>query len=557
MCDVITLRGRTVCDGIAIGKAMLYRREDNLITRYHIDSIEDEIERFERARLQAIDELKTLYSRAVSDVGEASAEIFNIHQQMLDDPDYIESVKNIIANEMINAETAVGYTCDSFVQMFESISSAYMRGRDTDVKDISERIISVLEGKDYRAIKTTSPVIIIADDLTPSETVQLDRKTTLAFVTEKGTSNSHTAILARMMNIPAIIGVDGICSGDFDGKDIIVDGSDGAIYIDPDEETIARMKKKQSEYCEKIESLSHLRGKESVTADGKKVSLYANIGNVFDVGSAVSGDAEGIGLFRSEFLYLESYDFPAEDAQFNVYREVLEKMDGKKVIIRTLDIGADKRVGYFHMDEEENPAMGIRAIRVCFEHKDWFKTQLRALYRASVYGRLSIMFPMITSEWEIDQIFEIINEVKAELDAQGIKYADDIEIGCMIETPAAAIISDDLAKRLDFLSIGTNDLTQYSLAADRSNPHIGRYCDYAHKAIFRLIHMVVENAHKHGIRVGICGEIAADLDLTQTLLALGVDGLSVAPGMLLPIRDKIRKTDISSVKDEILNKIIN
>ena len=356
---MITLRGRTVCGGIAIGKAMLYRREDSLITRYHIDSIESEIERFEGARLQAIDELKKLYSRAVSDVGEASAEIFSIHQQMLDDPDYIESVKNIIANEMINAETAVGYTCDSFVQMFESISSAYMRGRDTDIKDISERIISILEGKEYRSIITTSPVIIIADDLTPSETVQLDRNTTLAFVTEKGTSNSHTAILARMMNIPAVISADGISNSDFDGRNIIVDGTDGTIYIDPDEETIAKMKKKQGEYCARLESLSHLRGKESITKDGKKISLYANIGNVFDVGSAIQGDAEGIGLFRSEFLYLESYDFPEEDAQFNVYREVLEKMNGKKVIIRTLDIGADKRVGYFHMDEEENPAINI------------------------------------------------------------------------------------------------------------------------------------------------------------------------------------------------------
>ena len=549
--------GRTVCGGIAIGKAMLYRREDSIIKRYHIDSIEAEIERFESARTQAIEELKNLYSRAVEDVGEASAEIFSIHQQMLDDPDYIESVKNIIANEMINAETAVGYTCDSFVQMFETISSAYMRGRDTDIKDISERLISILEGKSYNSIKTTSPVIILADDLTPSETVQLDRSTTLAFVTEKGTSNSHTAILARMMNIPAVISVDGISSSRFDGKDIIVDGTDGTIYIDPDDETLAKMKKKQSEYSQRLESLSHLRGKESITADGKKISLYANIGNVFDVGGAISNDAEGIGLFRSEFLYLESYDFPAEDAQFNVYREVLEKMGAKKVIIRTLDIGADKRVGYFHMDEEENPAMGIRAIRVCFEHRDWFKTQLRALYRASAYGNLAIMFPMITSEWEIDEIFEIIGEVKSELDASGIKYADNIELGCMIETPAAAIISDDLAKRVDFLSIGTNDLAQYALAADRTNPHIGRYCDYSHKAVFRLINTVVENAHKNGIRVGVCGEIAADLDLTQTLLALDVDGLSVAPGMLLTIRDKIRKTDISSVKDGILNKILN
>ena len=554
---MITLRGRTVCGGIAIGKAMLYRREDSMITRYHIDSIEDEIERFERARKQAIDELETLYSRAVGDVGEASAGIFNIHQQMLDDPDYIESVKNIIANEMINAETAVGYTCDSFVQMFSALDNAYIRGRDSDVKDVSERIIKILEGKDSCTVNPSSPVIIIADDLNPSETAQLNRDNTLAFVTENGTSNSHTAILARMMNLPAVISVSGICNDDFNGKDIIVDGTDGTIYIEPDEETLAKMRRKQGEYCAKLEQLSHLRGKESVTKDGKKIALYANIGNVFDVGSVIANDAEGIGLFRSEFLYLESYDFPEEDVQFNVYREVLEKMDGKRVIIRTLDIGADKHVGYFHMDAEENPAMGIRAIRVCFKHKEWFRTQLRALYRASVYGRLSIMFPLITSEWEIDEILQIINEVQAGLDAEGIKYADNVELGCMIETPAAAIISDDLAKRLDFLSIGTNDLTQYALAADRTNPHIGRYCDHRHKAVFRFINMVVENAHKAGIPVNICGEIAADLDLTETLLALDIDGLSVAPGMLLAIRDKIRKTNIGSMRNNILDKIWN
>ncbi len=553
---MMTLRGRTVCDGVAIGKAMVYRREDNIIKRYHIDSIEAEIERFDAARARAIGELEALYSRAVTDVGEESAEIFGIHSQMLDDPDYIESVKDIIANEMINAETAVGHTCDSFMQMFDSMESAYMRGRGADIKDISERIIKILEGRDSRAIRTDEPAIIFADDLTPSETVQLDRKMTLAFVTEGGTSNSHTAILARMMNIPAVIGVQGICAYSFDGRDVIVDGADGTVYIDPDAETLKKMRKKQHEYEMRRENLSHLIGKETITADGKKIELHANIGNIFDVDSVIANDAEGIGLFRSEFLYLESNSFPDEDEQFNVYREVLERMGKKRVVIRTFDIGADKRVGYLHMDNEKNPAMGIRAIRVCFEHKDWFKTQLRALYRASVYGRLALMFPLITSEWEIDEILEIIDAVKAELDSEGIKYSDNVELGCMIETPAAAIISDDLAKKLSFLSIGTNDLAQYSLAADRGNPRIGRYCDYRHKAVLRLIYTVVENAHKNGIPAGVCGEIAADLDLTRTLLALGADSLSASPGILLALRDKIRKTDIGAVRDEILKEIL-
>ncbi len=554
---MITLRGRTVCGGIAIGTAMVYRREDNIIKRYHIDSIEAEIERFEKARCQAVAELEKLYTETVDEVGEMSAEIFGIHQQMLSDPDYIESVKNIIANEMINAETAVGHTCDSFMQMFESLSNAYMRGRAADIKDISERIINILEGRDPRAVNANAPVIVLADDLSPSETVQLGRETTLAFATEGGTSNSHTAILARMMNIPAVIGAEGVCSYGFDGRDVIVDGTDGTIYIDPDEETLARLQKRRDEYFRKRESLSCLIGKETVTADGKKIALHANIGNVFDINSVIANDAEGIGLFRSEFLYLESCDFPDEETQFNVYREVLEKMEGKKVIIRTLDIGADKNVSYFHMDDEKNPAMGIRAIRVCFEHRDWFKTQLRALYRASVYGDLSIMFPMITSEWEIDEIFKITDDVKNELRSEGVKFSENVSLGCMIETPAAAIISDDLAKRLQFLSIGTNDLTQYALAADRTNPHIGRYCDYSHKAVLRLIYTIVQNAHKNGINVSVCGEIAADPDRTQTLLALGVDGLSASPGMLLPLRGEIRKTDISAVRDKILSEILN
>ena len=553
---MITISGKTVCAGVAFGPVFVFSREESTIKRRHIESSEEEIARFEKAREKAIEELGMLYDKAIAEVGEANAMIFQIHQMMLEDLDYIESIKNIITDQLINAETAVGQTCDNFVQMFRAMDDAYMRERSADVKDVSERLIKILSGKDKGGIVSDEPVIIVADDLAPSETVQFDKEKILAFVTEGGSTSSHTSILARMMNIPAIIGAKGALDNDFNGKQAIIDGFTGTMYIDPDEETIAKMTAKKKEVEEQNKLLQQLKGKESVTKDGHHIELCANIGNVLDIGSVLKNDAEGIGLFRSEFLYLESNDYPSEDVQFGAYKEVLSKMINKRVIIRTLDIGADKQVDYFNMPKEENPAMGIRAIRICLQRPDVFKTQLRALYRASVFGKLAIMFPMIASEWEVLKVLEIIDEVKAELDSEGIAYSKNIELGCMIETPAAAVTSDILSKHLDFFSIGTNDLTQYTLAADRQNPDIGEFCDTHHVAILRLINMIVQNAHKNGTWVGICGELGADLELTETFLAIGVDELSVTPSAILPIRKKVIETDVSEIKDKVLSKYL-
>ncbi|MDY3971211.1 MAG: phosphoenolpyruvate--protein phosphotransferase [Clostridia bacterium] len=553
---MITISGKTVCAGIAFGPVFVFSREESTIKRHHIESSEEEIARFEKAREKAIEELGMLYDKAIAEVGEANAMIFQIHQMMLEDLDYIESIKNIITDQLINAETAVGQTCDNFVQMFRAMDDAYMRERSADVKDVSERLIKILSGKDKGGIVSDEPVIIVADDLAPSETVQFDKKKILAFVTEGGSTSSHTSILARMMNIPAIIGAKGALDNDFNGKQAIIDGFTGTMYIDPDEETITKMTVKKKEVEEQNKLLQQLKGKESITKDGHHIELCANIGNVLDIGSVLKNDAEGIGLFRREFLYLESNDYPSEDVQFGAYKEVLSKMINKRVIIRTLDIGADKQVDYFNMPKEENPAMGIRAIRICLQRPDVFKTQLRALYRASVFGKLAIMFPMIASEWEVLKVLEIIDEVKAELDSEGIAYSKNIELGCMIETPAAAVTSDILSKHLDFFSIGTNDLTQYTLAADRQNPDIGEFCDTHHVAILRLINMVVQNAHKNGTWVGICGELGADLELTETFLAIGVDELSVTPSAILPIRKKVIETDVSEIKDKVLSKYL-
>ena len=553
---MITISGKTVCAGVAFGPVFVFSREESTIKRHHIESSEEEIARFEKAREKAIEELGMLYDKAIAEVGEANAMIFQIHQMMLEDLDYIESIKNIITDQLINAETAVGQTCDNFVQMFRAMDDAYMRERSADVKDVSERLIKILSGKDKGGIVSDEPVIIVADDLAPSETVQFDKEKILAFVTEGGSTSSHTSILARMMNIPAIIGAKGALDNDFNGKQAIIDGFTGTMYIDPDEETIAKMTAKKKEVEEQNKLLQQLKGKESVTKDGHHIELCANIGNVLDIGSVLKNDAEGIGLFRSEFLYLESNDYPSEDVQFGAYKEVLSKMINKRVIIRTLDIGADKQVDYFNMPKEENPAMGIRAIRICLQRPDVFKTQLRALYRASVFGKLAIMFPMIASEWEVLKVLEIIDEVKAELDSEGIAYSKNIELGCMIETPAAAVTSDILSKHLDFFSIGTNDLTQYTLAADRQNPDIGEFCDTHHVAILRLINMVVQNAHKNGTWVGICGELGADLELTETFLAIGVDELSVTPSAILPIRKKVIETDVSEIKDKVMSKYL-
>ena len=552
---MITLTGKTVCGGGAFGKVYVFSREESTIKRHHVDNSDKEIERFEQARLQASEELGDLYTKALDEVGEENAMIFQIHQMMLEDDDYLESIKNIIADQSINAETAVAQTCDNFVQMFESMDDSYMRERSADVKDVSERVIRILSGAASGGIASDEPVIIVADDLAPSETVQFDKSKILAFVTEGGSSSSHTSILARMMNIPAIIGASGVLNKDYDGKEAIVDGFKGILYIDPDEATTARMKARAEEAERQKELLLKLRGVKSVTKDGQKIELCANIGNVLDIGSVLSNDAEGIGLFRSEFLYLEAKNYPDEDTQFGAYKEVLSKMVNKRVIIRTLDIGADKQVDYFNMPKEENPAMGIRAIRICLQRPEIFKTQLRALYRASIFGKLAIMFPMIASEWEIIKVLEIVDEVKKELESEGIAYSKNVELGCMIETPAAAVISDILAKHLDFFSIGTNDLTQYTLAADRQNPNIGDFCDTHHKAILRLINMVVQNAHKNNTWVGICGELGADLELTETFLSIGVDELSVTPSSILPIRQKVLNTDVSLVRDQILREI--
>lgn len=553
---MITISGKSVCAGVAFGPVFVFSREESTIKRHHVESSEAEIARFEGAREQAIAELDMLYNKAIGEVGEANAMIFQIHQMMLEDLDYIESIKNIITDQLINAETAVGQTCDNFVQMFRAMDDAYMRERSADVKDVSERLIKILSGKEKSGIMTDNPVIIIADDLAPSETVQFDKEKILAFVTEGGSTSSHTSILARMMNIPAVIGANGALNSSFNGKTAIADGFTGTLYIDPDEETIVKMTQKKKEVDKQTELLQQLKGQETITKDGQKLALYANIGNVNDIGTVLKNDAEGIGLFRSEFLYLESNTYPSEDVQFGAYKEVLSKMVNKRVIIRTLDIGADKQVDYFNMPSEENPAMGIRAIRICLQRPDVFKVQLRALYRASVFGRLAIMFPMIASEWEVLKVLEIIDEVKQELDNEGIAYSKNVELGCMIETPAAAVISDILAKHLDFFSIGTNDLTQYTLAADRQNPDIGEFCDTHHTAVLRLINMVVENAHKNNTWVGICGELGADTELTEAFLSMELDELSVTPSAILPIRKKVTETDISAVKDRVLSKYL-
>lgn len=551
---MITLKGKSVCGGIAFGKIFTFSRGSSTVKREHIEDAGKETEKFRAAKLSALNELDTLYEKALDEVGEENAMIFQIHRMMLEDLDYIESIENIITQQLLNAETAVAQTCDNFVKMFEAMDDSYMQGRSADVKDVSERIIRILSG-DGGSVNINEPVIIAADDLAPSETVQLDKSKILAFVTEGGSPNSHTSILARMMNIPAIIGVNGLMNSDYNGKNAVLDGFNGIVYIEPDEATVEKMQKALEEEKQRRLFLKQLRGRESITKDGHKIELCANIGNVLDTGLALSNDSDGIGLFRSEFLYLEANDYPSEDVQFGAYKDVLSKMINKRVVIRTLDIGADKQVDYFNMPKEENPALGIRAIRICLKRRDIFKTQLRALYRASVFGKLAIMFPMITSEWEIEEILKIIDDVKSELEAEGIAYSKSIELGCMIETPAAAIISDILAKHLDFFSIGTNDLTQYTLAADRQNPEIGDFCDTHHLAILRLIKIVCENAHKNGLWVGICGELGADLELTETFLALEIDELSVIPSAVLPLRQRVIETDVSKIRDDIVNKL--
>ena len=537
----MVLEGKSVFGGIAIGRLSIYNKKENQVKREKITDVEAEITRFTDAKETAKEQLKGFYKKAVKEVGEVNAAIFEVHQMMLDDLDYVESITNMIRTQEVNAEFAVASTGDNFSKMFAAMDDDYMKERAADVKDISNRVISILQNAENGSVTGEEPVILLADDLAPSETVQLDKSKVLSFVTRHGSTNSHTAILARTMNIPALIGID--FSEDVNGKMGIVDGYTGTLYIEPDEEIMKKYEAKKAEDENKKRLLLELKGKENVTLDGKKINLYANIGGVADVANALSNDAGGIGLFRSEFLYLESEDYPTEEAQFAAYKTVAENMAGKKVIIRTVDIGADKQVDYFHMEKEENPAMGYRAIRICLDRPEIFKTQLRAIYRASYYGTISIMFPMIISVKEVKRIKEIVAEVKAELTAEGIPFKD-CELGIMIETPAAVMISDLLAEEVDFFSIGTNDLTQYTLAIDRQNPKLDSFYDSHHEAILRMLQMVVDNGHKHGCWVGICGELGADTTLTSTFLKMGFDELSVSPAMILRVREEIRNTKV-------------
>ena len=535
-------QGKSVFGGVAIGRIHVFSKGQQQVKRIKVQDTEAEKKRYREAVQTAIAELQGLYDKALKEVGEANAAIFEMHQMMLEDEDFTESVENIIDSQSVNAEYAVASTGDNFAQMFASMDDEYMRGRAADVKDISERLVSVLNGASRQQMDADEPVIVMAVDLAPSETVQMDKDKVLSFVTTQGSVNSHTAILARTMSIPALIGVDMPLDAELEGKFAIVDGDNGTVYIDPSEDVLAQMQEKKQQAEEKKQLLQQLKGKETITKDGKKIKLYANIGNSKDLAMVLQNDAEGIGLFRSEFLYLEKEDYPTENEQFMVYKMVAETMAGKQVIIRTLDIGADKQCDYFHMDPEDNPALGYRAIRICLSRPEVFKTQLRALYRASAFGNISIMYPMITSVWEVKQIKKIVEEVKEELRSQNIEFGE-VAQGIMIETPAAVMISRELAKEVDFFSIGTNDLTQYTLAIDRQNPKLDDFYDAHHPAVLKMIRMVAQNAHAEGIWAGICGELGADLELTEQFLQMGIDELSVSPGRILPIRKIVRESE--------------
>ena len=530
--------GKSIFKGIAIGKILFYQKGEQPVKRVKIEDTAEQIKRYEDARAKAAEQLQGLYEKALKEVGEANAAVFEVHQMMLEDDDYIDSVVNIIETQQVNAEFAVATTGDNFAKMFAEMEDDYFKARAADVKDISERMVNILSGNESGGAIGDEPVIVVAEDLAPSETVQMDKEKLLAFVTRLGSANSHTAILARTMNIPALIEVD--IKEEWNGKMAVVDGYTGTFYIDPDEDILKKMQEKKEEDIKARELLQELKGKEDVTVDGKHIKLYANIGGVKDVASVLANDAAGIGLFRSEFLYLEADNYPDEEAQFQAYKTVAENMAGKKVIVRTLDIGADKQVDYFNLDHEENPAMGYRAIRICLDRRDIFRTQLRALLRASAYGNIGIMYPMIISVDEVKEIKKIVESIKAELTEKGIEYGK-VEQGIMIETPAAVMISDLLAEEVDFFSIGTNDLTQYTLAIDRQNSKLDNIYDAHHPAVLRMIQQTIENGHKAGCWVGICGELGADMTLTETFLKMGIDELSVSPTFVLPIRKLIRE----------------
>lgn len=542
---MITLKGKGVCSGIAVGRISYFCKSAPEVKLFNVDDPNTELARVEEAKSAAEQQLRKLYEKALNEVGETEAQIFEIHRMLLEDLDYNNAIKNMISSHKVNAEYAVAVAADNFETMLSSMEDDYMRARSVDVRDVSDRIIRCLNGKKSDERPVGRERIICAADLSPSETVLMDKKNVLAFVTAFGSSNSHTAILARTMGIPAVIGVGRKLSADYNGEIAVVDGTDGVIYINPDEYTLAEMEAKRSRELQRREIMQRLKGRTTATRDGKKINLYANIGAISDVEAALANDAEGIGLFRSEFLYMESSDFPSEEVQFAAYKKIAESMAGKQVIVRTMDIGADKQLEYFGLDKEENPAMGYRAIRICLTRKDIFRTQLRALYRASAFGNLAIMFPMIISVDEIRTIKAFCEEIKAELHAEGIAFNEKLKTGIMIETPAAAVISDMLAAEADFFSIGTNDLTQYTLAIDRQNHILEQFYDPYHPALKRMIKMIIDNAHAAGIRVGICGELGSDPNLTEWFVQSGIDELSVSPAMVLEIRKKISEIETS------------
>ena len=553
---MISIQGKGVSTGVAMGPLYFYQRAKSTIRRYEVADVEAEWGRFTAAQAKAIEQLGELYEKALAEAGEEAAILFETHQMMAEDDDYVESIQNLIKEDKLNAEAAVTDTAAQFAEMFAQMDDAYMQARAADVKDVSGRIISILTGVVQGGIDSDVPVVLAADDLAPSETVQLDKAKILGFITEGGSGSSHTAILARTMGIPAIIGVGNQLKPEYEGREVIVDGGTGNIVIDADEQTRLHMMAKREEQIKQRKLLEQLKGQENITKDGQKIRVYCNIGNPEDVSTVLSNDGGGVGLFRSEFLYLNCSDYPTEDYQFEAYKQVLSDMGDKEVIIRTLDIGADKQIDYFQMPKEENPALGNRALRICLNRPEIFKTQLRALYRASAYGKLGIMFPMVTSVWEVKEARKMCELVKKELDAEGKPYSEDVEIGIMIETPAAAVMSDRLAKLVDFFSCGTNDLTQYTLACDRQNNDLGRFFNPHHPAVLRLLKMVCDNAHKNGVWVGICGELGADLELTETFLSIGIDELSVSPRSVLPLRQKIRETTVSAVKEKVLADLL-
>lgn len=538
-------KGKGVYGAVAVGKALIFKRQAAQVRRVSVQDTEHELERVNSAKELAVQQLEQIHEKALKEVGETNAEIFEIHIMMLDDEDYNESIKSIIETQKVNAEYAVAVTSDNFAEMFSSMDDAYMQARSADVKDISNRLIACLTDSGDNTSVSDDKMIVCADDLAPSETVSLDKDKVLAFVTAFGSSNSHTAILARNMNIPAVIGVgQEFLDALEDGCLVGVDGHTGEVFVSPDEQTVRQLEQKQAEDIRKKQLLQELKGKENVTLDGTKINIFANIGGVGGIGAVLANDAGGIGLFRSEFLYLESEDYPTEEQQFQAYKKVLESMSGKKVIIRTLDIGADKQIDYFRLDKEDNPALGFRAIRICLTRPELFRTQLRALYRASAFGELGIMFPMITSVSEVQKCLDMCEQVRNELSAEGIRFNESTELGIMIETPAAAVISDKLAPMVDFFSVGTNDLTQYTLACDRQNAKLEPFVDTHHEAVLRLIEMSAKNAHANNAWIGICGELAADLSLTEEFLKMGIDELSVSPPFVLPLREKVRSISL-------------